>query len=118
MRVEIHARGFDLTDPIRDHALKRLHAAVARFEGQVTGVHTMLEDVNGPKGGLDKRCSIRVAGVPGGQRPFEAQTSDLYEAIDLAAGKVGRWLGKELEHRRPSAPDARRSDSIRHPKRS
>jgi putative sigma-54 modulation protein len=116
MRVEIHSRGFELTPPIKDHALKRLHAAVARFEGQVAGVYMTLQDVNGPRGGLDKQCSIRVAGVPGGAAPFEARTSDLYEAIDVAAGKVGRWLGKELEHRRPSAPDARRSDTIRKPR--
>jgi ribosomal subunit interface protein len=116
MQVEIHSRGFDLTPAIKDHALKRLHAVVARFEGQVTGIHVTLEDVNGPKGGLDKRCRIRVDGVPGGAAPFEAQTSDLYEAIDVAAGKIGRWLGKALEHRRPSAPDARLKDTIRHPR--
>lgn len=41
-------------------ARKRLEFALGRFAGRVRSLTVRLTDVNGPRGGLDKKCLIAV----------------------------------------------------------
>ena len=100
MTITIHARGFDLTDGIHDHVHRRLRYALGRFSDRFTRVAVRLSDVNGPRGGVDKRCLVTV-GVPG--QPdvvVAASKTDLYEAVDRAASGAGRSLIKRLKRLR------------------
>lgn len=116
MKIAVHARGFDLTQALKDHVTDKVTHAIGRFDTSVRGVEVTLEDINGPKGGRDKRCRIHVTGVPGNAAPVEATDGDLYAAIDVAAEKTSRWLVHALERAQPTFPDRTRRDSIRHPK--
>ncbi len=59
-----------------------------------------LSDENGPRGGEDKRCRVRV-GVDGPQDVVvEDVESDLYIAIDRAADRAGRVVARRLERQR------------------
>jgi hypothetical protein len=55
-------------------------------------VDVTLSDLNGPRGGVDKRCLIKVS--IDGLRPvvIEDVQSDLYMAIDRAAGRASRTV--------------------------
>ncbi len=116
MQISVHAKGFDLTQALKDHVQQKLGHALGRFEGSLRGVRVALEDVNGPRGGADKHCRIHLEGVPGGAAPVDATDADLYAAIDLAAEKAARFLVHALERAQPTFPDRQRRDSIRHPK--
>ena len=74
-------------------------ADVARRPGQrarVGRVGVRLTDENGPRGGVDKRCALRIT-VPG-QQPIviEQQESNLYLAIDSAAERAGRAVSRQV----------------------
>ncbi len=100
MTIAIHARGIDLTDGIQDHVHRRLRSALGRFSDQFTRVAVRLTDVNGPRGGVDKRCLVTV-GMPG--QPdlvITASKTDLFTAVDRAAGGIGRALAKRLKRLR------------------
>ncbi len=60
MDINVSARGLGI-DPNTDSFVRRqIRAALQHFEEQVVSVDAFLEDVNGPKGGIDKRVLVRV----------------------------------------------------------
>ena len=97
MQIEIQARGFKLTEALRTQAERRVRFALGSTSGRVRSVVMRLVDENGPRGGVDKRCTIRAAlpGVP--PVVIEQQEADLYVAIDRAADRAGRAVARRLE---------------------
>ena len=97
MQIDIQARGFKLTESLRTHAERRLRFALGSTSGRVRSIVMRLADENGPRGGVDKRCSIR-ANLPGAPPVIiQHQEADLYVAIDRAADRAGRAVARRLE---------------------
>jgi len=97
VQIDIQARGFQLTDALRNHAEVRLRFAFTAVGARVMRVGMRLADVNGPRGGVDKRCTIR-ASVPGAPAVvIDQRDVDLYAAIDRAANRAGRALARRLD---------------------
>ena len=100
MRIDIQAKGFDLTQGLRDHTVRRLRFALNWASSDVSLVTVRLFDVNGPRGGEDKCCRIQVA-VPGSPNVMVKDTeADLYVAIDRAADRAERAVTRRLERLR------------------
>ena len=109
MRVDIKTSGFDLTDGLRDHAQKRLDFALDWARHEVSRVSLNLSDINGPRGGKDKRCQIHIP-LPGNRDVVIKDTeSDLYAAIDLAVDRASRTLERHLRRQRDTAISRGRS---------
>ena len=97
VQIDIQARGFRLTEGLRTQAERRVRFALGSTSGRVRSVVVRLADENGPRGGVDKRCTIR-ANLPGGPPVIiEQQEADLYVAIDRAADRAGRAVSRRLE---------------------
>lgn len=96
MNIQFHSRHFPLTDGIRDHVSWRLSYALNHGRDRVARVVVHLADTNGPRGGVDKSCSIevRLKGLPA--LVIEDVQSDLYVAIDRATERIGRSLDRRL----------------------
>ncbi len=99
MHIDIQSRGFTLTPALRAHVERRLRLALGATRPEVLRVSVRLSDDNGPRGGEDMRCRLRVAiaGVP--DIVIEDAESDLYVAIDRAADRAGRTLVRRLTRR-------------------
>ena len=108
MRFEMQSRGFVLTDALREYTGRRLKFALARAGDRVRRVTVRLSDVNGPRGGIDKRCRIQVTMNGIAAVVIEDTEADLYLAIDRAADRTGRSVARRLarshEHL-PAEPD-------------
>jgi len=108
MQIDIKARNFPLTEALRSHAERRLRFALTCCDEHVRRVAMRLSDVNGPRGGADKRCRLPVvlAGLP--DVVVEDTDADLYVAIDRATDRAGRTLVRKIDRRqtllRQSAP--------------
>ena len=76
MRIQVLADGIELTDGIRAHAHKRLYYAIGWAGAQVELVQLRVLDLNGPKGGVDKCCRIRIELRRGGVVTIE-ETAEL-----------------------------------------
>ena len=90
MRIDIQARGFELSDGLREHTERRLQFALSWASHSVRTVTVRLSDVNGPRGGNDKCCSIQIPLVRAQDVVIEDTESDLYVAIDRAAERAER----------------------------
>lgn len=97
MQISIKARGFPLTEGLQNHAERRVRFAVGSASSRVRNIVIRLADDNGPRGGVDKRCTIRatLSGAP--DIIIEHQESDLYVAIDRASDRLGRTLFRQLK---------------------
>lgn len=111
MQVDIQCRGFDLTDSLRDYAKKRLAYSLNCGDSHIARVIVRLSDINGPRGGKDKRChlEVRLKGLP--EVVIEDTEVDLYVAIDRAAERAGRALLRCLARQREFALDRRMDES-------
>jgi len=94
-----------LTEGLHTHVQRRLQFAMSRFQDRALRVKVCLSDVNGPKGGVDKRCrlQIRVGGLP--DIFIEDTESQLHVAVDRAVERAGRTLGRQLKRMRGSFDD-------------
>ena len=97
MRIGMQCRGFPLTGAIAGHVRKRLDFLLGRGFRRLRRVDVTLSDLNGPRGGVDKRCLIKVSidGLP--PVVIEDIQSDLYTAIDRAAGRASRTVVRRME---------------------
>ena len=66
MKIDIQTHGFTLTDALRTQTERRLRFAFGGLGARVGRVGVRLTDENGPRGGVDKRCALRIT-VPGQQ---------------------------------------------------
>ena len=100
MQIVIQARGFPLTTVLREHIERRIRFSLDWAKYHVRKVSVRLSDLNGPRGGEDKRCYIQVT-IPGGADVvIEDTEADLYVAIDRAADRAGRTLARRVERQR------------------
>jgi len=96
MQVSIQSRSFTLTDALRDHVQKRLGFTFSRVRNRVQLVQVRLSDLNGPRGGIDKCCAIKVCmqGLP--DVVVEDVQADMYHAIDRATDRSARTTMRRL----------------------
>lgn len=100
MQIHIQSQGFPLTDALREHAEHRLRFGLTHASDHIRRVEMRLSDINGPRGGADKRCSIVVTLGNLPEVVIEDVENDLYVAIDRAADRVSRSVARCLERKR------------------
>jgi len=109
MDIDIRPRNVRLTPAQRDLSEKRVLSALDRFEGKLRRVMVVIEDINGPKGGADKRCKIRATGERGFAVQAQATDISVTAAVDRAADAIGRNVAKAVSRRRDFAARDRTS---------
>jgi hypothetical protein len=81
-------------------AQRIFHLALDRFEGAIREIELALVDLNGPRGGVDKRCRARLSLVPRGTVVVDGVGETFLAALHAAAEKARRTLQRRLERRR------------------
>jgi ribosome-associated translation inhibitor RaiA len=99
MQIDIQALDFPLTHALRNHAERRMRFALTCCDDHIQRVVMRLSDINGPRGGADKRCQVQVvlAGLP--DVVIEDTEADLYIAIDRATERAGQTLLRKVDRR-------------------
>jgi putative sigma-54 modulation protein len=97
MNLRLVSRKVELTAPMREYISRRIHFALGRYARAVKSVSVHLTDVNGSRGGVDKRCIVNVeTGARNAVLIRETQPS-VFAAISIAAQRAGRALQRQLE---------------------
>jgi ribosome hibernation promoting factor len=105
----VHARGLELKNSHRRAIRRILASALGRFTRRVRTIRVSLEDVNGPRGGVDMRCRIEVNLRPRGSITVSALATDEYAATAAAAARA-----RELVDRRVKRIRSRRRGLLRY----
>jgi ribosome-associated translation inhibitor RaiA len=109
----IRAGQADTADALREYAERRLSFALRRFAHQVQHVTIRLVDVNGPRRGVDSRCSINANLVDGRRIFVEGSAAWPFGAITQAAHRLNESIRRERGRhggrgQKPAAAVARR----------
>jgi putative sigma-54 modulation protein len=112
MKIEVRFRAIEGSDVLREHVVRRAHFQLSRFNDRVDSVIIRIGDINGPKGGADKRCQVTIRGAALGAVAVETLASDTYAAVDLALERATRTIGRELERARVSRRPDRASPRV------
>jgi putative sigma-54 modulation protein len=91
---------FDGKNPTSPALLERLRRRVARAlrhtGRRVRAVRVWLSDINGRRGGIDKRCRIVARLAHAGPVVVEQRDGDYYRAVDGAALKLRHAVERRL----------------------
>jgi len=100
MQIQIRALSQPVGGRLREYVERRLLFALGRFGGRVQRVLVRLEDLNGPRGGLDKRCQMEVRLAGRGVLVVDVRDSATEPAVSRAADRMARRVREELAARR------------------
>lgn len=102
MKIEVRTHGIELSPALEAHIRRRMKWSLRRFQGRLGRIVNRLRDVNGPRGGVDKRYRVSVRLAPKGKVRLQQTGSDVYEAVQSASTRLGHLLSRELKRRRES----------------
>ena len=84
----------------RDIAVRRLRFVVRRVAWLVPRARVQLSDVNGPRGGLDKRCQLELQTETGGTVIVTAMGRNWRNALDAAFARAAHALRRQADRQR------------------
>ncbi len=100
MHIELQSMGFSVTEGLRAHTERRVRFALGWAEADLRRLAVSLSDINGPRGGKDKRCKIHVRLAGAKEVLVEDTEDDLYLAIDRAVERAEHAVARRLQRRR------------------
>jgi putative sigma-54 modulation protein len=96
MDIDIRAIGFELSTALAERVDAQVRAALSPSGERITGVTVRLDDVNGDRGGPDKRCRMVATLAGRGTAVVTVTATDLYAAIDDASKRLRRAAQRSL----------------------
>jgi ribosome-associated translation inhibitor RaiA len=99
MNVKIIDRHQMVSEELRQFAERRLQFAFSRFASRITSISMGLSDQNGPRGGVDKLCQLRVSLKHASEVVISEQDADLATCIARAVDRASRAAARVIERR-------------------
>jgi len=96
MGIDIRGSCFPVTAALMDHAERRLRFALSRRCDRIVRVAVLVGDSNGPRGGTEAFCRIRILLKRAPEVLIEVTGAELYAVIDRAAERARRNVAKRV----------------------
>jgi putative sigma-54 modulation protein len=96
MRVHVRCTGIEHSQSLVEHTARRIHQHLSRFGHRLENVDARLSDVNGPRGGRDKRCLVIARGPGLGGLRVEELHEDFYVGVDRALDRLAQVVGRSV----------------------
>lgn len=96
MTPRIIAKGVKASGTLREYVTERLNDVLRHTQNSIDYITVRLTDLNGPKGGVDKRCLIHIKLLELSPIIVTEIASDINSAIDIAAHRVSRIVSRAL----------------------
>lgn len=82
---------------MRDMSVERVRFALRRLNTWVPRARVQFSDVNGPRGGVDKRCQVELSTDAAGTVVIASLARDWRTALDRSLGRATRVLTRSLQ---------------------
>ena len=112
MQAEVRGKGLHVTAVLSTYIQRRLGFALGRFDRRVERVLVRIEDVNGPKGGIDKHCRVVVVMPHSTTAVMEGRGSNFRVAINRAVAKASRYVADRLKQPHWAKLSARKRQAL------
>lgn len=100
MEVQIFDKNVSLTSSQRELITRRLQCALGRFDAKIRGLLVTFSDVNGPRGGNDKLCQVRLRLHEKGEIVLSENSGTIESALASVADRAAHKLGRLMERHR------------------
>lgn len=100
MIVDIQSRPFSLTSPLRRYVRNKIQSSIEARTDAIQRIDVRLSDINGPHGGIDKRCHIHLVIPQQAAIVIKDTQENLYIAIDRAIARAREVLDRKLSRKR------------------
>lgn len=100
MQIEIRGLNERVEAAKHEFIERRLLFSLGRFSSRIRRVMVRLEDLNGPRGGLDKRCHLEARLDGHGVLIVDVSDFEIEPAVSRAAERMARRVSEELTKRR------------------
>jgi putative sigma-54 modulation protein len=107
--LSVEARGIAVTQTLRTIVNRILFTSLDRFIHRTREIIVWLEDINGPRGGVDTRCRLNVCLQPSGRLTASARVANEFAAVAKAANRARllldrKWKRATTRRRREKRP--------------
>ena len=101
MRFSVSGDRIKVTTGLREYIDRHLYFALGRFGPAIDHVSVRVGDINGPRGGVDKRCQILIKLRASGSNPIaiDDNDEDLRAAIARTSDRAGRAVARAIERK-------------------
>lgn len=96
MKLEFRTTNLPVSPPLEAHVVRKLDFALRRFSDRIERVLVRLVDINGPRGGSDKRCRIAASLTGAPSIIVEATHANAYVAITHAAARLHAQVARMI----------------------
>jgi len=96
MKLEVRGLNVEITDSLRTYAQRKLGFALDRFAERIRTVRLKLGDMNGSRGGVDKRCQLAISLAQSTPITLESRASTVQGAVDRIASKVRSFVERRF----------------------
>ena len=100
VEYSVQTRGLGATKSLHSAVGRILSGTFDRFAPRIRSVQVWLEDVNGPRGGMDNRCRIDVEMRPRGRFTVSAVANNEYAATAEAAIRARETMDRQIKRAR------------------
>jgi ribosome-associated translation inhibitor RaiA len=97
MQILIHTNGLKMTDALDQYIHSRIGFALSRFNGLIRKIVVSVVDENGPKGGVDKSCTVRIRTDQRSELIVKDTEADVYVAIGRALARSKQALTRHVK---------------------
>lgn len=99
MRIRVFSRTHQAGIDNDGTVAQRVSRLLDRFRPRIDELEVQVIDVNGPKGGIDRRCAVRAQLDDGSELRARADDSLIPRAIDAALRRVARLIAEHGKRR-------------------
>ena len=100
MKLIIRSGNLNGRTELATYINNRVTFAFSQCRHAVESASVALQDVNGPKGGIDKQCRVLVKPVGMERFGITERQSDVYQAIYNCLSRASQSLDRKLKRRR------------------
>lgn len=100
MKFSIASRKALMSRALAQHIAQKFRTALERFADRVRDIRIRIDDLNGSRGGADKRCRAVISLRSSGTLLVEAVSADAYAASAWTAEKCKFALARRVDAQR------------------
>lgn len=95
--MKLHFRSNDFEGQLwQQRTADRLRRALGRLHGLVARIKVRLDDINGPAGGVDKRCSIEILVHGSNPVAVSATARSWQDSVEAVASRIRQRVVLQL----------------------